>query len=222
MSCKHGNWEPCEDCEEEDRRDQLAYERGFAAGVTAATPSPQTDAALREEVQPAAPDMAEVERLLLHFEKRAPWVRHEQRAALLDYVRQFAAAPQPVFALTEDQIQRHKIRADDCLPDSEVLLVRSVRRFADKAAPQPVSEEALDILRSENERLRACLRDVQREAAGYARGMVEADKICRLYNELLYQVETKNPSETRHETALVYIRMAEKYLRNQNAQEVKP
>jgi len=61
-----------------------------------------------------------------------------------------------------------------------------------------------------------------REAAGYARGMVEADKICRLYNELLYQVETKNPSETRHETALVYIRMAEKYLRNQNAQEVKP
>lgn len=37
MSCKHGNWEPCEDCEEEDRREQLAYERGFAAGVTAAT-----------------------------------------------------------------------------------------------------------------------------------------------------------------------------------------
>ena len=60
-----------------------------------------------------------------------------------------------------------------------------------------------------------------REAAGYARGMVEADKICRLYNELLYQVETKHPGETRHETALVYIRMAEKYLRNQNAQEVK-
>ena len=37
MSCKHGNWEPCEECEEEDRRDQMAYERGFAAGVTAAT-----------------------------------------------------------------------------------------------------------------------------------------------------------------------------------------
>ena len=37
MSCKHGNWEPCEDCEEEDRRDKLAYERGFADGVTAAT-----------------------------------------------------------------------------------------------------------------------------------------------------------------------------------------
>ena len=37
MSCKHGNWEPCEDCEGEDRREQLAYERGFAAGVTAAT-----------------------------------------------------------------------------------------------------------------------------------------------------------------------------------------
>lgn len=36
MSCKHGNWEPCEECEEEDRREQSAYERGFAAGVEAA------------------------------------------------------------------------------------------------------------------------------------------------------------------------------------------
>lgn len=52
-----------------------------------------------------------------------------------------AAALQPVFAPTEDQIQRHKIRAGDCPPDSEVLLVRSVRRFAEKAAPQPVGEE---------------------------------------------------------------------------------
>lgn len=51
--------------------------------------------------------------------------------------------------------------------------------------------------------------------------LVEAEETRRLYNELLYQVETKNPGETRHETALVYIRMAEKYLRNQNAQEVK-
>lgn len=60
-----------------------------------------------------------------------------------------------------------------------------------------------------------------REAAGYARGLAESEETRRLYNELLYQVETKNPGETRHETALVYIRMAEKYLRNQNAQEVK-
>ena len=61
-----------------------------------------------------------------------------------------------------------------------------------------------------------------REAAGYARGLVEAEETRRLYNELLYQVETKNPGETRHETALVYIRRTEKYHRNQNAQEVKP
>ena len=51
--------------------------------------------------------------------------------------------------------------------------------------------------------------------------LVEAEETRRLYNELLYQVKTKNPGETRHETALVYIRMAEKYLRNQNAQEAK-
>ena len=35
MSCKHGNWEP-RGLRGEDRREQLAYERGFAAGVTAA------------------------------------------------------------------------------------------------------------------------------------------------------------------------------------------
>jgi hypothetical protein len=57
-----------------------------------------------------------------------------------DAAKMVSAAPQPVFAPTEDQIQRHKIRAGDCPPDSEVLLVRSVRRFAEKAAPQPVSE----------------------------------------------------------------------------------
>lgn len=35
MSCKHGNWEPCEECDAEDWRDSLMYERGFADGVEA-------------------------------------------------------------------------------------------------------------------------------------------------------------------------------------------
>lgn len=41
-----------------------------------------------------------------------------------------------------------------------------------------------------------------REAAGYARGL-------ELYNQLLFAVATKHPDETRHETALRYIRQAE-------------
>lgn len=40
------------------------------------------------------------------------------------------------------------------------------------------------------------------EAAGYARGL-------KLYNQLLLAVATKHPDETRHETALRYIRQAE-------------
>lgn len=36
-----------------------------------------------------------------------------------------------------------------------------------------------------------------------------AEKVSALYNELLYHVATKHPDETRHETALRYIKQAE-------------
>ena len=38
---------------------------------------------------------------------------------------------------------------------------------------------------------------------------VEMARVCALYNELLYAVAKKFPGETRHETALRYIRQAE-------------
>ena len=50
-------------------------------------------------------------------------------------------------------------------------------------------------------------------AAGYAAGVVaaeaRADETRRLYNELLHQVGMKYPGETRHETAIRYLRLAE-------------
>ena len=46
------------------------------------------------------------------------------------------------------------------------------------------------------------------QSVTYIPGM-EADRIRRLYDELLYAVETKHEGETRHETALRYIRERE-------------
>ena len=45
--------------------------------------------------------------------------------------------------------------------------------------------------------------------AGYAAGVAKADETRRLYNELLHQVGMKYPGETRHETAIRYLRLAE-------------
>lgn len=36
MSCKHGNWDPCDECNAEQESEESAYESGFAAGYAAA------------------------------------------------------------------------------------------------------------------------------------------------------------------------------------------
>ncbi len=162
------------------------------------------------------------------------------RTALLDYVRGVMTERDALLADNERLSglyeQAVKGRAD----------MRSALRDARAAAPQPVSAAEVPMPEPDGElepdgegfvTLSNTLFDYggqiyttetlrtygdDREAAGYARGLAKAEETLRLYNELLYQIEAKNPGETRHETALVYIRMAEKYLRNQNAQEVKP
>ncbi len=40
-------------------------------------------------------------------------------------------------------------------------------------------------------------------------GCRECDRLDKLYHELLYAVATKHPGETRHQTALRYIRQTE-------------
>jgi hypothetical protein len=39
MSCKHGNWEPCEECEAEETLKADAYEAGKKSGMRIAKPT---------------------------------------------------------------------------------------------------------------------------------------------------------------------------------------
>ena len=49
-------------------------------------------------------------------------------------------------------------------------------------------------------------------AAAEARGRAEAEETRRLYNELIHQVGMKYPGESRHQTALRYLRLAETHV----------
>lgn len=63
-------------------------------------------------------------------------------------------------------------------------------------------QERIAELEAENERLRADLQGAEQRTNN--------ESILELYHDLLYQVETKFPNETRHETAKRLIRNAER------------
>lgn len=156
------------------------------------------EACAREMVQP---DIAEVERLVCIHENVVrmdatgmKWGEGPSatRTALLDYVRDhFGDADKMVQPVGELPIPAY---------DGYDMIDRFIRNNLD-------DDDYAEYLSGLHEYGDA------REAAGYAAGVVaaeaRADETRRLYNELLHQVGMKYPGETRHETAIRYLRVAE-------------
>lgn len=66
----------------------------------------------------------------------------EQKAANLARLQSVGVAQPVGSALTDEQIERHKLRAGDCPPNSEVLLVSGVKRLQAKNLSTPPAERA--------------------------------------------------------------------------------
>ena len=159
------------------------------------------EACARAMVQP---DIAEVERLVQNLESCAKWAAVEvedenhrriwleeqmvTRAALLDAVRAIVA-------------ERDQFRD----------AAKMVQPVGEVPMPEPdIMHTGTDgeLYGYWNEYQMIHYGDACKEA-GYAAGVAKADETRRLYNELLHQVGMKYPGETRHETAIRYLRLAE-------------
>ena len=154
------------------------------------------EACAREMVQP---DIAEVERLVCIHENVVrmdatgmKWGEGPSatRTALLDYVRDhFGDVGKMVQPVGEVP-----------LPDDNTTAgytPHALRTYGEQCRAAGVAD-GLDLVH-ELDTLRSQL------AAAESR----ADETRRLYNELLHQVGMKYPGETRHETAIRYLRLAE-------------
>ena len=94
MSCEHGNWAPCDQCEAQDRAEAEAYKRGYGDGVRAIQASPYYDSSA--DTRPATPAGGGNEDALSIYDAYKAWPADiRAKLSLHDLRRMDGWAPKP-------------------------------------------------------------------------------------------------------------------------------
>lgn len=127
------------------------------------------------------------------------------------------------FMQRENKELRDELAAQDGWPSDEFLIswrdneIASLRQQLAEAQGQNETlrlafndrVRVIEMQLKDKEELQDALANLRQQLADFAKRLAEAKRDAARYNELLYAVAKKHPDETRHETALRYIRQAE-------------